>query len=215
MPCKALKKKKKNSSSALVFSTPYNASSWDIFHIKNNQLIILYLIHLHKVSTAQADLSRYFLLLINSLHIGRLFTLKIYFVVSPIPTQWHLLTRLREKHFETIVGKGEIACTRNFSFSHNVFYSIKDRNYHFCYILICCLQMLSIWSGPKFFRVGMSKPFPNKPWFSRIRIASPLKTLWKKETLLVVRWFLPFLENFPLFWSNSKLSCKLFQFGHV
>ena len=27
---------------ALVFSTPNNASLWDIFHIKNNQLIILY-----------------------------------------------------------------------------------------------------------------------------------------------------------------------------
>ena len=26
---------------ALVFSTPNNASSWGIFHIKNNQLIIL------------------------------------------------------------------------------------------------------------------------------------------------------------------------------
>ena len=36
--------------------------------------------------------------------------------------------------FENIVGKGEIACTSNFSFSHNVFYSIKDRNCHFCNI---------------------------------------------------------------------------------
>ena len=37
------------------------------------------------------------------------------------------------KPFENIVGKGEIACTSNFSFSHNIFYSIKGRNYHFCY----------------------------------------------------------------------------------
>ena len=51
-----------------------------------------------------------------------------------IPTQWHLLTGLGKKPFENIVGKGEIACTSNFSFSHNIFYSIKDRNYHFCYI---------------------------------------------------------------------------------
>ena len=36
--------------------------------------------------------------------------------------------------FENIVGKGEIACTSNFSFFHSVFYFIKDRNYHFCYI---------------------------------------------------------------------------------
>ena len=59
-----------------------------------------------------------------------------------------------KKTFENIVGKGEIACTSNFSFSHNVFYSIKDRNDHFCY-LIYRLQMLSIWSGPKFCSVGM------------------------------------------------------------
>ena len=36
--------------------------------------------------------------------------------------------------FKNIAGKGEIACTSNFSFSHNVFYSIKDRNYNFCCI---------------------------------------------------------------------------------
>ena len=30
---------------ALVFSTPNNASSWDIFQIKNSQLIILYILH--------------------------------------------------------------------------------------------------------------------------------------------------------------------------
>ena len=41
---------------------------------------------------------------------------------------------LVKKPFENIVGKGEIACTSNFSFSRNIFYSIKDRNYHFCYI---------------------------------------------------------------------------------
>ena len=44
------------------------------------------------------------------------------------------LTGLGKKPFENIVGKGEIACTSNFSFSHSVFYSITDRNYHFCYI---------------------------------------------------------------------------------
>ena len=38
-------KRKKISCWALVFSTPNNASSWDIFHIKNNHLIILYLSH--------------------------------------------------------------------------------------------------------------------------------------------------------------------------
>ena len=42
--------------------------------------------------------------------------------------------------FENIVGKGE---TSIFSFSHNVFYSIKNRKYHLCYIyfVVCkCFQ---------------------------------------------------------------------------
>ena len=30
---------------ARVFLTPYDASEWDIFHIKNNQLIILFIIY--------------------------------------------------------------------------------------------------------------------------------------------------------------------------
>ena len=42
MHCKALK----NTCCALFFSTPNNTSSWDIFHIKNNQLIILFIIYL-------------------------------------------------------------------------------------------------------------------------------------------------------------------------
>ena len=50
-----------------------------------------------------------------------------------------------KKPFENNSGKGETACTINFSFPNNVFYSIKGRNYHFC-----CLKMLSIWSGPNF-----------------------------------------------------------------
>ena len=35
--------------------------------------------------------------------------------------------------FENIVGKGENAGHSIFSFSHNVFSSIKDKNYHFRY----------------------------------------------------------------------------------
>ena len=41
----------KNSCYALIFSTPNNASSWDIFHIKN-KLIILY-INLQEISFQQ------------------------------------------------------------------------------------------------------------------------------------------------------------------
>ena len=52
-------------------------------------------------------------------------------------TYFHTMTPFDasgKEAFENTVGKGEIACKSNFSFSHNVFYSIKDRNYHFCYI---------------------------------------------------------------------------------
>ena len=45
-------------------------------------------------------------------------------------THSHTMT-LGKKPFENIVGKGEIAYTSNFSLSHNIFYFIKDRNYHF------------------------------------------------------------------------------------
>ena len=34
----------KNECAARVFLTPYDASEWDIFHIKNNHLIILFII---------------------------------------------------------------------------------------------------------------------------------------------------------------------------
>ena len=40
--------------------------------------------------------------------------------------------------FENIVGKGELLVQAYFSFSHNVFYSIKDRSYHFCYVHLIC-----------------------------------------------------------------------------
>ena len=49
----------------------------------------------------------------------------------------------KEAFFENIVGKEKMLVTSIFSFSHNVFYSIKDRNYHLCYIhfVVCrCYQ---------------------------------------------------------------------------
>ena len=58
-------------------------------------------------------------------------------------THSHTMTGPGKKPFENTVGKGEIACTSNFSFPHNVFNSIKDRNYHFCYtqFVVCkCFQ---------------------------------------------------------------------------
>ena len=70
-----------------------------------------------------------------------------------------------KKHFENIVGKGEIVCTSNFPtmFSTNKQFLLfpqslllyQRQKLSFLLDLICRLQMLSIWSGPKFCRVGM------------------------------------------------------------
>ena len=74
---------------------------------------------------------------------------------------------LGEKPFENIVGKGEIACTINFSFSYNVFYPVKDRNYHLCYIyfVIC-----------KCFQFGQSQIFVTWEW---------VKNLWNVVTCML------------------------------
>ena len=62
-------------------------------------------------------------------------------------TLYHTILTLRKKPFENIVGKGENAgyqhVTSIFSFSNHVFYHIKDRNHHLCfvYFVVCkCFQ---------------------------------------------------------------------------
>ena len=65
-------------------------------------------------------------------------------------------------------------------------------------------------------------PFPNKPWFLCVCSRSLLKTLWKREKLLVMSNF-SFSRN--VFYPSGELSaifikigivvCKLFQFGRV
>ena len=72
--------------------------------------------------------------------------------IKPIPithTMTLFDTSRKEAVWKHCEGKGEIACTSNYSFSHNVFYSMTDRYYNFCY-KFCCLQMLSIWTSLKF-----------------------------------------------------------------
>ena len=57
------------------------------------------------------------------------------------------MTGLRKKPSENIVGKGEIACTSNFSFSHNVSFSIKDSDYHFFRINLSSANAFNlVWS---------------------------------------------------------------------
>ena len=67
------------------------------------------------------------------------------FIIQP----W-ILTTFRKELLENIVGKGEHAGYQYFSFSHNVFYSIKDINHHFSkiWIVVC-----------KCFEFGLVKKF--------------------------------------------------------
>ena len=65
-------------------------------------------------------------------------------------------------------------------------------------------------------------PFPNKPWFLRVRSTSLLKTQWEKEKLLVMSNFSFSHSVFYLFGDLSAIFikfeivvCKLFQFGRV
>ena len=65
-------------------------------------------------------------------------------------------------------------------------------------------------------------PFPNKPWFLRVRSASHLKTLWEKEKLLVKSnfsfshsVFYPFGELSTILIKLKIVVCKLFEFGRV
>ena len=71
--------------------------------------------------------------------------LKFYCLVKtePFTTHSRLLMTLKKKLFEKIVGKGENVGIGIFSFSQNVFYSIRDRNHHFSniwYVVCRCFE---------------------------------------------------------------------------
>ena len=46
-------------------------------------------------------------------------------------TVYHTIPTLMKKALENIVGKGASAGTSISSFSHSIFYSVKERNHHF------------------------------------------------------------------------------------
>ena len=52
-------------------------------------------------------------------------------------------------------------------------------------------------------------PFPNKPLLSQGLSTSPLKTLWEKEKLLIMR------EYSAIFIKLKIVVCNLFEFGRV
>ena len=72
------------------------------------------------------------------------------------------------------------------------------------------LSIVNIFSNNR--NISKVNPFPNKPWFFCVCSTSLLKTLWKKEKLLVSsnfsfsHIFSTHLENFLPFSSNVKLS---------
>ena len=66
------------------------------------------------------------------------------------------------------------------------------------------------------------KPLPNKPWFLSANSTSPLKTLWKKEKLLVTSnfsffhsVFYPFQKLSSIFNKLEIVVCKLLRFERV
>ena len=71
-------------------------------------------------------------------------------------TQSRLLTTLRKKPFENIVGKGENAGNQHFLLLPQCFLPSPKQISVFDTHLNCCLQMLSIWTGLKFCHLVMS-----------------------------------------------------------
>ena len=104
---------------------------------------------------------------------------------------------LQKKPLENIVGKGVCPSNSNFSFLPQCFLANK-------------VQIQSF------------NPFPNNPWFLRVCSKSLLKTLWKKEKLLITSnfslsysVFYPSEERSSIFFISEIVVCKLFQFGRV
>ena len=86
------------------------------------------------------------------------------------------------------------------------------------------IYLTDMTGGPTVFQeVDRSvNPFPNKPWFLRVCSTRLLKTLWKKEKLLVTSnftfshsVFCPFRGLSAIFIEFKIVVCKLFQFGRV
>ena len=113
----------------------------------------------------------------------------------------HTITTFHNQFFgsllKTLWEKEKMLVTSIFSFSHNVFKPVIDKNRHF-------------------------NPFQNKPWLLRVCSTSLLKTLWEKEKLLKKcnfsfsrSVFYLSVELSAIFIKFEIVVCKLFQFGRV
>ena len=112
---------------------------------------------------------------------------------SEVSTNW------QRRLLKILWYKEKIPLTSIFSFSHNIFYPIKDK-FHHCYetSIVAC----------KCFNC-----FPNKAWFLRVCSTSLLKTLWEKKLLVTSNFsfshsvFYPFGELSLIFVkSETKMS---------
>ena len=132
---------------------------------------------------------------------------------SPKVVEWERLKTLKKKPFENIVDKGENAGDQHFLLFQQCFLnSFKHFFFMFELQVFCHVQMLSIFPG--------LNPFPKKPWFLRVCTAGLLKTLWKKDKLLIKSnlsfshsVFYPFGKLSATFIKFKIVICKLFQFG--
>ena len=128
---------------------------------------------------------------------------------------------------KTLWEKEKLLVMSNFSFSHSAFYPFGKLSAIFFQIQNWHLLTLSNWKGLKFVvweRVNVTSrqlnPYQKKPLFLRICSTFLLKTLWKKEKLLVTsnfsfshRVFYPFRELSIIFVKFYIVVCSFFEFG--
>ena len=74
----------------------------------------------------------------------------------PISTQSLVLTTLRKKPLENIVGKGENAGNQYFLLCPQYFLLFTKQISNLQSLLFCCLQILAIWTSLKYCRMVMS-----------------------------------------------------------
>ena len=120
---------------------------------------------------------------------------KLYFCVVFVNNQ-HLFKEISKKMYHLN------------AFDQNVSFHVNQTDYIILRMIFCMLSLrcfhrdwfeFEFMDGVYFIyhvSVFNLNPFPNKPWFLRVRRTSLLKTLWEKEKLLFSLCFLPIQRTF-------------------
>ena len=126
---------------------------------------------------------------------------------------------------ETLWDREKMLVSSILSFSHNVFYPIKEKLHYWSHSEIVFskygISNLDILKGLNFVTWSKVNPFPNKPFCLPICSTSHLKTLWEKEKLLkrskfsFSHVFYPFGKLFAIIFKAKIVICKIFEFGSV